>query len=182
MLESSLYSPIMYPLSSTSTYPSIHFSSSTCTLHWGKAPSLPLFLTYLPCFHLPFIILFHLWSWLSRSFHPSICTFHVPFMLSIHFPTYIHNPSIYLILTCYPYLAFHNPRHVHPSSIHTPTFILLSYVLDLGCPFHFLHFISYTSSIPSISLPLFFHTLPPISLIHSTVIPMLVIIIRGTIS
>ena len=61
-----------------------------------------------------------------------------------------------------PMLAF--VPFVHFSSILLHASIPLSYVLDLGCPFHFLHFISYTSSIPFISLSLF-HTLPPLSLI-----------------
>ena len=149
MLESSLHSPIMYPLSSTSTYPSIHFSSSTCTLHWGQAPSIPNFHTYLPYFHLSFIILFHLWSWLSLSFHPSICTFHVPFSLSIHLPTYFHNHFISLILTYYPYLASLSPYHVHSSIFHPYSYILPS-------PFH----ISLIFVIPlhPLHIPPFIHT------------------------
>ena len=92
MLESSLHFLIMYPLSSTSTCPSIHFSSSTCTLHWGQAP---------------FITLFH-----TSIYHSSSLSL---FDLYIHFcfiHPYSHNPSISLILTCYPYLTFHTPFHV----------------------------------------------------------------------
>ena len=69
-------------------------------------------------FHLPFIIRFHLWSWLSYSFHPFILTFHIH-PLSIHSTIYVHNSSIYLILTCHRYLAFRSSCHVHPFSIHT---------------------------------------------------------------
>ena len=110
-------------------------------------------------------------------------TLHIPCALSTYHPTYFHNPFIYLILTFYPYLASHSPCHVH--FIHFPsillhTSILLSYVLDLGYPIHPIHFIPHISSIPFISLSLF-HTLPPISLLHSTFMPMLVITARGTI-
>ena len=146
MLESSLHFPMIYPLPSTFTYPSIHFSSSTCTLHWGQAPSIPIFHAYLPSFHLLFIILFHLWSWLSLSFHPSICTFHIPCTFSIHYPTYFHNSSIYLILTGYPYLAFHSPCHVNSSIFHPYSYILpspfhMSLILVIPPFIHTLHII-----------------------------------------
>ena len=172
MLESSLHVPIIHPLPSNSTYPSIHFS--TCTLHWGQAPFIPLFHTYLPSFHLAFIILFHLWSSLSLSFHPSTCTFHIPCTLSIHFPTYIHIPSIYLILTCHPYLAVHHPCHDHPFMLifhpysYTLPFILHMFLILVipsisSTSYHtFPSYPSYHypfSSISFISLSLFLHIL-----------------------
>ena len=161
----------MYPLSSTSTYP---LTFSTCTLPWGQAPSIPLF---------------HISTYCSLSFSIFDHDFHFPFIhpyalsMSIHYPIYIHNSSIYLILTCYPYLAvlYSLSCLFHPFSIHTPICFHPPFICPLSWLFHPIHFISHTSSIPFISLSLF-HTLPPISLIHSTFIPMLMIHTRGTLT
>ena len=139
---------------------------------------LPIPLTHPFPFPLPLAL------YTGGKLHPyqtSICIFHASiyrsssfslFDLDFHFP-FIHPYALSMSL-------------VHCPSILLYTFIHLSYVIDLGYPFHFLHFILHISSIslsifhtPHRIIP-FFHTLPPISLIHSSFISMLMIIIRGT--
>ena len=77
--------------------------------------------------HYPYIILYtstmlpYIWSW-----HPyPIVLFMFIRPLSIHIPTYFHHSSIYLILTCYLYLAFHSSCHVHFHSFISHSYIFL---------------------------------------------------------
>ena len=175
MLESSLHFPIHFlPLP---LIPPFTFPLPLALYTRGKLQS------YHTILHIIHTSIFQL-----SSFSIFDLDYHFPFIhscslfISIRYPTYFHNPFIYLILTFYPYLASHSPCHVH--FIHFLSMLLytsipLSYVLGLGYPFHFLYFISPISSISFILLSLF-HTLPPISLIHSPFRPMLMINTRFT--
>ena len=151
MLESSLHLPIMYPMSSNSTYPCVHFSFFHLHLTLG-ASSIHTKLSYIS-FHTSSTVHHSLPSLILTFTFPSSIHLHFPYpyALSIHFPTYIHNPSIHLILTCYPSPS---PCHVHPFSIHTrmlPSFFHMSLILVIpsilstSYPFHL--------GYPSISLP-----------------------------
>ena len=152
MLESSLHFPYHLSIFFHFHYLSIH-SLFLFHLHSTLgASSIPTTLPYISSIlpstvHHPFPSFILTFTFLS-SIH---MLFPCPFII-LHI--YFHHPFIYLILTCYPYLASLSPCHVNSSIFHPYSYILPS-------PFHMsLVLVIPSTSSTSYRYLFFIHSLP----------------------